>query len=379
MIDMNFDRASGKKRITKIAITGGPCGGKSTAMSWIQNNYTKQGYKVLFVPETATELITAGVRTNCGTSLLQEAMIDLQLEKERVFELVADKAKGDKLLIVCDRGVVDCRAYMPEQEYLDVLARSGHNEVEVRDNYDAVFHLVTAAKGAKEFYTCANNTARSETPEQAAEQDDKLIAAWTGHPHFYVIGNEGDFRDKMLRLMHAIDRALGDTDTFVADRKQLIEYPDIAWLESLPNCHRVEIEQTYLVASGGAELRVRKRGENGSYTYYETEKLRLSGGKRTETEHRLTRGDYERQLLFADPNKRTIKKTRYCLSYNDRYYEIDVFPFWNDRAIVETELGAEDEPIDLPEKLRLICDVTDDPRYFNSSLAEPGGCDIPLV
>ena len=48
--------------ITKIVITGGPCAGKSTAMSWVQNAFTQMGYAVLFVPETATELITGGVQ-----------------------------------------------------------------------------------------------------------------------------------------------------------------------------------------------------------------------------------------------------------------------------------------------------------------------------
>ena len=53
--------------ITKIVITGGPCAGKTTAMSWIQSNFTKLGYTVLFVPETATELITGGVAPwTCG-------------------------------------------------------------------------------------------------------------------------------------------------------------------------------------------------------------------------------------------------------------------------------------------------------------------------
>ncbi len=47
--------------ITKIVITGGPCAGKSTAMSWVQNAFTNMGYTVLFVPETATELIGGGV------------------------------------------------------------------------------------------------------------------------------------------------------------------------------------------------------------------------------------------------------------------------------------------------------------------------------
>ena len=39
--------------ITKIVITGGPCAGKTTALSWIQNAFIEKGYAVLFVPETA--------------------------------------------------------------------------------------------------------------------------------------------------------------------------------------------------------------------------------------------------------------------------------------------------------------------------------------
>ena len=47
--------------ITKIVITGGPCAGKTTALSWIMNSFTEKGYVVLIVPETATELINGGV------------------------------------------------------------------------------------------------------------------------------------------------------------------------------------------------------------------------------------------------------------------------------------------------------------------------------
>ena len=56
--------------ITKIVITGGPCAGKTTAMNRIQGEFTKLGYTVLFVPETATELITGGVAPwTCGTNV----------------------------------------------------------------------------------------------------------------------------------------------------------------------------------------------------------------------------------------------------------------------------------------------------------------------
>jgi hypothetical protein len=52
-----------------------------------------------------------------------------------------------------------------------------------------VIHLVTAADGAKEFYTDANNAARYESAKDAVELDKKLINAWVGHPHFSIIDN----------------------------------------------------------------------------------------------------------------------------------------------------------------------------------------------
>lgn len=77
-----------KMKITKIVITGGPCAGKTTAMSWIQKEFGKKGYKVMFVPETATELITGGLTPwECATNLdYQKCQVRLQKEKESVFE-----------------------------------------------------------------------------------------------------------------------------------------------------------------------------------------------------------------------------------------------------------------------------------------------------
>lgn len=152
--------------ITKIVITGGPCAGKTTAMSWLQNAFTEKGYAVLFVPETATELIGGGVAPwTCGTNAdYQKCQVRLQMEKERIFWQAAGTMLQQKILIVCDRGVMDNKAYMTEQEFSEILGGMGLTEVEVRDNYDAVFHLVTAAKGAEQFYTTANNAARTETP-----------------------------------------------------------------------------------------------------------------------------------------------------------------------------------------------------------------------
>ena len=359
-------------QITKIVITGGPCAGKSTAMSWIQNAFSEKGYRVLFVPETATELIGGGVAPwTCGENLdYQKCQLDLQVQKERIFEQAARSMKEEKILIVCDRGALDNKAYMNASEYAAALASIHSNEVQLRDSYDAVFHLVTAAKGAEAFYTTANNEARKESVAEAAALDDRLIAAWTGHPHLRVIDNSTDFESKMRRLLTEISAFLGEPEPLEIERKFLIEYPDIAWLESAPNCHRVEIVQTYLTTVEGVERRIRQRGSNGHYVYYETTKRRITGMKRIEIERRLSQEEYLALLTEADPARHPIRKTRYCLMENNRYYEIDIFPFWNKQAIVELELSDEHEAVTLPARFKLIREVTDEDGFRNSVLAK---------
>lgn len=360
--------------ITTIVITGGPCGGKSTAMNWIQKQFTKQGYTVLFVPETATELITGGVAPwTCGSNLdYQKCQMRLQLAKEKVFRMAAESMPGEKILIVCDRGSLDNRAYMTELEFAQVLSGLNCNEVELRDSYDAVFHLVTAAKGAAEFYTTANNAARTETVEQAAALDDKLIAAWTGHPHLRIIDNATDFDDKMKRLLTEISTFLGEPEPLEIERKYLIRRPDISWLENEPKCQRVEIIQTYLKAEDGAERRVRQRGMDGDYIYTETVKRSVTGLKRVEVERRLTKDEYLQLLMEADSDTRPIRKTRYCLTHENQYFEIDIYPFWQDQAILEIELSGEDDPVQIPEVFEVIREVTDDPAFKNAALAKLG-------
>ena len=358
--------------ITKIVITGGPCAGKSTALSRIQEEFTELGYTVLFISETATELINGGVAPwTCKTSDdFQKFLIKLQIEKEKIFELSARSMPSEKVLIVCDRGMLDNKAYMTPDAFSNTLYELKLNEVEIRDNYDAVFHLITAADGAEEFYTTANNTARTETPQQAIELDRKLLSAWTGHPHLRVIDNSTTFENKIKKLITEISSFLGEPEPLEIERKFLIEYPDIDWLEKSSECKKIEIIQTYLKSGKDEELRVRQRGMNGNYIYFKTIKRKLDDLKRIEIEKRLSKDEYLTLLMEADTEKRQIRKNRYCLMYNNQYFEIDIYPFWKDKAILEIELSDENTEIFFPEKIRIIKEVTDDENYKNASLAK---------
>lgn len=368
---LRLEEAKDGPQITRIVITGGPCAGKSTAMNRIQDEFTRMGYTVLFVPETATELITGGVAPwTCSSNFqYQLAQMQLQLDKEKVFEQAARTMDVDKVLIVCDRGALDNKAYMDDAEFARFLDHFQTDEVTLRDSYDAVFHLVSAAIGAEDFYTTSNNSARTETVEEAAQLDQKIMHAWTGHPHLRIIDNSADFEVKMNRLIAEIASFLGEPEPLEIERKYLIEYPDLDWLSSLPSAQKVEIIQTYLISADGQETRVRQRGVDGHYLYSQTTKKQITPLKRVEVERRLSQEEYLQLLMNADPDKKPIRKDRYCLVYDNQYFEIDVYPFWKDKAILEIELQSEDQPVSLPDKLHVIEEVIWNDAYKNSSLA----------
>lgn len=371
MVPMQTEAKVYDMSISKIVITGGPCGGKTTALSRIQRDLSHLGYTVLIVPETATSLISGGVTpwTCASNEEYQKCQMTLQRQKEQIFEQAARTMPQEKIIIVCDRGEMDNKVYMSDDEFGRVLDYLGTNEAELRDGYDAVFHLITAAKGAEEFYTLENNGARYESVDEAAALDDKFIAAWTGHPYFRVIDNSTDFEGKMRRLIREIAYYLGELHPYEIERKYLVEFPNLAWLESLDACERVEISQHYLRSDPDQEIRIRRRGSGENSMYYLTEKRISEGHTALRTQRRLTEGEYHMLLVQADPKRREICKTRYCLTYENQYFEIDIFPCWSDQALAEIELSSEETPVHFPPELKVIREVTGDPRYRNAAIA----------
>lgn len=117
---------------------------------------------------------------------------------------------------------------------------------------------------------------------------------------------------------------------------------------------------TNLNSAVGEEVRVRQRGIDGNYVYFQTIKRKISDVKRVEIERHLSQSEYLNLLMEADTTKRQIRKTRYCLTYENQYFEIDVYPFWTDRAIAEIELSNEDLTIVFPKQIKVIKEVTGD-------------------
>ena len=151
------------------------------------------------------------------------------------------------------------------------------------------------------------------------------------------------------------------------ERKFLIAMPPSSLLEILPHS---TITQTYLLGDANEEKRVRRIEDGNGVRYVKTVKSSVSKLTRVERENRISEEEYAALLKEADPSRRPLSKTRYFLSCGDLYFEIDVYPFWRDQAVMEVELPSEDTPISFPPELMILREITGDPQYKNSNLAK---------
>jgi len=153
------------------------------------------------------------------------------------------------------------------------------------------------------------------------------------------------------------------------ERKFLIKYPDTELLMAQDGCTVTDIRQTYLLCHDGS-MRVRKAVCNGKTVYIRNIKRRISDMSHYEDERCVSEETYSELLLCADSERKPVSKIRYAVPYMGHVAEIDVYPFWKDRAVLEVELSSENESFELPPYITVIKEVTGDKRYSNKALAK---------
>eukprot|EP00980_Cylindrotheca_fusiformis_P022913 scaffold9915_cov110-Cylindrotheca_fusiformis.AAC.4 len=199
--------------VYRVVLTGGPCGGKSTALNELRTALMTHGssYDILCVPEVPTILMNGGCQypgiaagNKKKLMTFEKALMEAQLQLERSFVEIASSSPERPTIVFMDRGLMDVAAYLPEKTNIwnDTLRALNLTEKMIAQRYDLVLHLVTAADGAEEYYTLENNKeARKETPAQAREIDHKIRTCYERvfHSKVKVIDNSTDFKGKMKR------------------------------------------------------------------------------------------------------------------------------------------------------------------------------------
>ena len=153
------------------------------------------------------------------------------------------------------------------------------------------------------------------------------------------------------------------------ERKYLIDMPNISEIASIVPIRSSDITQTYLISSNGDD-RVRKRVYAHQTVYTRTRKKPISDMSRIEIEEQIAEPEYTELIKNSDPDMATVHKTRYEVTYKSKCFEIDVYPFEKERAIMEIELNNESETFEFPPFVKILKEVTTDKDFSNKTIAK---------
>lgn len=375
-----------EKRAYRIVLTGGPCGGKTTGQSRLCTFFENLGWKVFRVPETATVLLSGGIKfsdlSEDEAYKFQENLLRTMIQIENTFFELGESCQRN-CLIICDRGAMDASAFISKEKWEFMLASNNFNSVDLRDNrYNQIIHLVSAANGAEDFYSTEDHVCRSEGVEMARELDYKAAAAWVGHPYFDVIDNSTDFETKICRMISSICQKLGiDVGDRLLTNSRKLKFlvrgplpPD----SDFPPFQDFDVVHNYLQCNTPQlQARLRKRGQKGHWSYIHTIRKPKLRGQVVEVKTQLSHRDYINMLAQRDDSHFTIFKKRRCFLINNQYFQLDIYrkpshPRCKGLVLLETYTALDSIENILPSFLTDIVDVTGNPAYsmFNLSLKE---------
>lgn len=190
-------RSSTGQQLCRIALTGGPGGGKTTAADMLRREI---GDRIVVVPESATMLFSGGF-PRCdepdARKAVQRAIYHVQRNIEEV-----QSARYPGRVLLCDRGTVDGGAYWPSADPSEFFAALDTSLDEELRRYDAVLFFETAAVG--DFSIETGNPMRTETNREAVALDTRMRELWSRHPNFVLIHHNHSFMAKLFEGLHVL-------------------------------------------------------------------------------------------------------------------------------------------------------------------------------
>ena len=154
------------------------------------------------------------------------------------------------------------------------------------------------------------------------------------------------------------------------EKKYLIKKPSVEILAAQPEYELWHIEQIYLKSAIGVTRRIRRVESCGTYSYFETKKIRVSSIFAFEKEREITESEYIALKEERLPGAEAIIKDRHRFKLDGQIFEIDIYPRWQHVAVLETELASVDTKVDMPQFLGTPLEVTDLKKYKNFAMAQ---------
>lgn len=176
-----------------VVLTGGPGAGKTAVLEVVRRNFCEH---VAVLPEAASILYGGGFprrEAPAARRAAQRAIFHVQCELERM--VVEERAAA---VALCDRGTLDGLAYW-EEDAERYWAELGTTSAAQLARYHAVIHLRTPSESRGYNH---DNPVRTESAAQAAERDERILRAWSGHPRRFIVDSSDSF---LVKLAHVIE------------------------------------------------------------------------------------------------------------------------------------------------------------------------------
>jgi predicted ATPase len=190
--------------LIRIVVTGGPGGGKTTAVDLLRREL---GERIVIVPEAATMLFGGGFPRRSEPSARRAAQRAIYHVQRNVEDVQTAAFPGRILL--CDRGTVDGAAYWPDGEdgFFEAVGTTRADELA---RYDAVIFFESAAAGGRHIE--GGNPVRVESLAQAASLDKTLFQLWSKHPRFFFVPNNHSFFRKITVGLAAMESIIAQLE-----------------------------------------------------------------------------------------------------------------------------------------------------------------------
>lgn len=356
-----------EQRIYRIVLTGGPCAGKTS----LRNKLSREAkavkdLKVIIAPEAATTLKHSGINfLDAGADdTFQDMIIDQQILSEAMAWRTAHnyllKHPTHKVIIVCDRGIMDGEAYFNSPaEYAQVLNRHSLTRDIVYERYDAVISLRSAAIGALSFYTTKDGTPRDESPEEAAKLDKKVCEAWQYHKCYYAIDNSFKFPEKLDKAVAKIFEVAKIELPKKICRRYLCKMPDMFKLLDRSSHLEVCVDKTFFLKQTRDDLfsaiRIRMVGENATYYMNEQRWKAIESPNSMEktleavydTTFEITEKEVMHSLIHVDSTIPSLEKMMYSFHIADEIFcELNIYQCNSKNAYLRVFFDCAEEDIE---------------------------------
>ena len=322
-------------KIFKIALTGGPCAGKTTMLKNITEHLNEKGISNVVVPETATELIVNGVvpkGTNKSVKWFQDIVLRTQVFKEDMSKSYVSNMyyPASFAVMICDRGIIDGKAYLSNgKDFDDILKSNNLSYINTLDSYDLVVDLITLADCNKDLYNL-DNEARTETKEQAIKLDRKTSNAWAMHRNLKIINTSVCIDEEASLIFKYIDELLS------FQKKKIENYLVDLDFDAINNYDfsTLVCDDYYLdINNNGYDYVVKKRTQDDDASYLFSVSKEKQGDVTIIEDKVISKDDFDSLL-----NKyNIIKKLHYdelCFVYNRQLY---TFKLNGNDVILEVE------------------------------------------